>query len=90
MKITIMAIGLLILGSGCRHFTYEIDPEGNTKFDYLNVGFDTKVGKMAVTTPRGVRVDIEQVDSSAVAVEAAANAVKAVADKIPTTRNLLP
>jgi low affinity Fe/Cu permease len=75
---TATAIALFVVtmgGGGCRSFEYT-DASGR-RFNYSNFAFDSKIGKLTITTPNEV-ITIENLDSQSQALQVAREALQAV------------
>lgn len=59
--VKIIILGLLAI-AGCRSIHVDL-PDGR-KVDYLNVGFDTKIGVLEIETDNGSKLRLENVDSA--------------------------
>lgn len=68
-----VAIVLAYASTGCRTVTVDL-PDGR-KVNYVNVGFDTKIGRLVVVTPEGGRLELENLDGSSQALSVAGKAL---------------
>lgn len=64
-RILMLSLMLVTLTGCIRHMSIT-DPETNKSYSYTNIGFDTSIGSLKITTPSGVTFEMEQANSEAV------------------------